>query len=60
MHLHPDISVITRKEVPSSKPESLNMEEKKKKLEDSRALDKELEEIFIKTFGPVKRRLNTE
>lgn len=60
MHLHPDISVITRKEVPSNKPESLNMEAKKKKLEDSRALDKELEEIFIKTFGPVKRRLNTD
>ncbi len=60
MHLHPDISVITREEVPSSKPESLNMEEKKKKIEDSRALDKELEEIFVKTFGPVKRRLNTE
>ena len=58
MHLHPDISVITDKKKPYNEPETI--EEKKKKAEDSRALDKELEEIFVKTFGPIKRRLNTD
>ena len=60
MHLHPDSSVITKEKAPDNKIESLDKEERKKKLEDSRALDKELEEIFVKTFGPVKRRLNTD
>lgn len=60
MHLHPDVSAIVKEKVPDSKPKSLDMEERKRKVEDSRTLDKELEEIFVKTFGPVKRRLNTE
>ncbi len=60
MHLHPDSSVVTKEKAPDNKIESLDKEERKKKLEDSRALDKELEEIFVKTFGPVKRRLNTD
>lgn len=60
MHLHPDISVFEKEKASNSELESLNIEEQKKKAADSRALDKELEEIFVKTFGPVKRRLNTD
>lgn len=60
MHLHPDISVFEKEKASDSELESLNIEEQKKKAADSRALDKELEEIFVKTFGPVKRRLNTD
>jgi len=58
MHLHPDISEITKEKNSCDNPQT--PEERKKKAEDSRALDKELEEIFVKTFGPVKRRLNTD
>ena len=58
MHLHPDTGIVPQQEQQKEKQEK--QAGKKEQGKDSYILDKELEEIFERTFGPVKRRLNSE